>query len=38
LPDSPAGFEPTCLVTAGYPAAQPEVPRRKELKHVVEYR
>ncbi len=38
LPDSPAGFEPTCLVTLGYPAVQPEPPHRKELKHVVEYR
>ena len=38
LPDFPAGFEPTCLVTLGYPAVQPEVPHRKELKHVVEYR
>jgi nitroreductase len=38
LPDSPAGFEPTCLVTLGYPAAHPDPPNRKELKHVVEYR
>jgi nitroreductase len=38
LPDLPAGFEPTCLVTVGYPADQPEPPRRKDLKHVVEYR
>ena len=38
LPDLPAGFEPTCLVTLGYPAEQPAAPRRKGLQHVVEYR
>ncbi len=38
LPDLPAGFEPTCLVALGYPAHQPEPPRRKDLKHVIEYR
>lgn len=38
LSDLPAGFEPTCLVTLGYPTDQPEPPRRKDLKHVVEYR
>lgn len=38
LPDLPAGFEPTCLVALGYPAERPEAPRRKDLKHVIEYR
>ena len=38
LPDLPAGFEPTCLVALGYPAERPDPPRRKELRHVVEYR
>ena len=38
LPDLPAGFEPTCLVALGYPAERPEAPRRKELRHVIEYR
>ncbi len=38
LPDLPAGFEPTCVVALGYPAEQPEAPRRKDLKHVIEYR
>lgn len=38
LADLPAGFEPTCLVALGDPAEQPETPRRKELKHIIEYR
>lgn len=38
LSDLPAGFEPTCLVALGYPASQPDPPRRKQLKHVLEYR
>jgi nitroreductase len=38
LPDLPSGFEPTCLVAVGYPAQQPDPPRRKQLRHVVEYR
>lgn len=38
LPDLPAGFLPTCLVALGYPAEQPDPPRRKKLQHVIEYR
>jgi len=38
LPDLPAGFLPTCLVALGYPAEQPDPPRRKKLQHVLEYR
>lgn len=38
LPNLPIGFEPTCLVALGYPAEQPEPPRRKPLRHVIEYR
>jgi len=38
LSDLPAGFEPTCLVAVGYSAEKPDPPRRKELRHVVEYR
>lgn len=38
VPDLPAGFEPTCLVALGYPAEQPQAPRRKALRHIVEYR
>ena len=38
FPDLPAGFEPTCLVTLGYPETQPDPPRRKDVKHVIEYR
>ncbi len=38
LSDLPAGFEPTCVVTLGFPAEQPAAPRRKNLKHVIEYR
>jgi len=36
--DLPAGFEPTCLIAVGYPAATPEPPRRKSLDQIVEYR
>lgn len=38
LQDLPAGFEPTCLITVGYPASVPEAPRRKKLEHILEYR
>ena len=38
LGDLPAGFEPTCLIAAGYPAATPAPPRRKDLEQIVEYR
>ena len=38
LPDLPAGFEPTCVVGLGYPAGQPDPPRRKSMQHVLEYR
>ena len=38
LPDLPVGFEPTCVIAVGYPAERPSPPRRKPLKHIVEYR
>lgn len=38
LEDLPTGYEPTCLITVGYPAEAPSAPRRKKLEHVVEYR
>lgn len=38
LPDLPAGFEPTCVIALGDPAEHPEAPRRKDLKHIIEYR
>lgn len=38
VPNLPAGFEPTCLVAVGYPAEEPQAPRRKALKHIIEYR
>jgi len=38
LDNLPMGFEPTCVIAVGYPAEIPEVPRRKKLKHVIEYR
>ncbi|MCP4711061.1 MAG: hypothetical protein GY869_20775 [Planctomycetes bacterium] len=36
--DLPVGFVPTCLVSVGYPQQNPPMPKRKELKHVIEYR
>ena len=38
IKDLPAGFEPTCIVTLGYPAAIPDMPKRKKLEHILEYR
>jgi len=38
MKDLPAGFEPTCLITLGYPAVIPEMPKRKNLEHILEYR
>jgi nitroreductase len=38
LNDLPAGFEPTCLITLGYPAVIPETPKRKKIEHILEYR
>jgi len=38
LEDLPLGYEPTCLITVGYPSDVPSAPKRKKLKHVVEYR
>jgi nitroreductase len=38
LDNLPMGFEPTCLITVGYPAETPEAPRRKKLEHIIEYR
>ena len=38
LPDLPVGFLPTCLVTMGHPLEVPEMPPRKNIKHVIEYR
>ena len=38
LDDLPLGYEPTCLITAGYPSEVPSVPKRKKLKHIIEYR
>ena len=32
LPDLPVGFEPTCLVTLGYPAEIPDPPPRKSIR------
>jgi len=36
--DLPAGFVPTCLIALGYPAEDPPPPRRKEIRHLVEFR
>jgi coenzyme F420-0:L-glutamate ligase / coenzyme F420-1:gamma-L-glutamate ligase len=36
--DLPAGYEPTCLITIGYPAHVPDAPRRKKLEHILEYK
>lgn len=33
----PDGFELTCLVAVGYPDEAPEMTRRKELEHIVEF-
>lgn len=38
LDDLPPGFEPTCLITVGYPADTPAPPKRKRLEHILEYR
>jgi nitroreductase len=38
IKDLPLGFEPTCLITVGYPDEIPPTPRRKKLEHVLEYR
>ncbi len=38
LNDLPAGFEPTCLIALGYPAHIPAAPKRKRLKHIIEFR
>lgn len=38
LKDLPLGYEPTCLITIGYPSEIPSTPRRKKLEHVIEYR
>ncbi|MHC4124475.1 MAG: nitroreductase family protein [Planctomycetota bacterium] len=38
LDNLPMGFEPTCLITVGYPAETPQAPRRKQIEHIIEYR
>lgn len=38
LPDLPPGHEHNCIIALGYPAEKPMPPRRKNLKHVIEYR
>ena len=38
LENLPLGFEPTCLITIGYPAETPNSPRRKEIENIIEYR
>jgi nitroreductase len=38
LDNLPMGFEPTCLITLGYPDEIPQAPRRKKLEHIIEYR
>lgn len=38
LEDLPLGYEPTCLITVGYPSEVPSAPKRKKLEHVMEYR
>ena len=38
LENLPMGFEPTCLITLGYPAGMHQAPRRKKLEHIIEYR
>lgn len=37
LGDLPAGYEPTCLVTLGYPAETPAERPRKPLHQILEY-
>ena len=36
--ECPAGFEPLCLVALGYPAEEPNPPRRKSLEQVIEFK
>lgn len=36
--DLPVGYEPTCLIAIGYPAREYEMPKRKKLEHILEYR
>ena len=38
LENLPLGFEPTCLITIGYPAEKPQRPRRKRIENIIEYR
>lgn len=38
MSDLPVGFEPTCLITLGDPAGISEIPKRKKLEHILEYR
>lgn len=38
LPDLPHGFEPTCLVTLGFPDETPPAPPRKPLQKILEFR
>ena len=38
LDNLPMGYEPTCLITVGYPAETPQAPRRKKIEHIIEYR
>jgi nitroreductase len=38
LDNLPLGFEPTCLITIGYPAEIPQSPRRKKFENIIEYR
>lgn len=38
LNNLPMGFEPTCLITVGYPDEIPQAPRRKKLELINEYR
>ena len=38
LEDLPAGYEHNCIVALGYAGESPEPPRRKKLRHVIEYR
>jgi nitroreductase len=38
LEDLPTGYEHNCIVALGYAGESPEAPRRKQLRHVIEYR